>query len=126
VIGVHGVLPEERTRAQPFSLDIDAWVDRTAESAVDMVEDTVDYSVLVQRAAGIVESSSFQLLESVATAIASSLLESDHRLEAVEVVVRKLRPPMPFHIASVGVRCFRRRRDADGRRADLVADRAPS
>ncbi len=49
VMGVHGVLPEERERAQPFSLDIVAWVDMAAAQRSDELADTVDYGALARR-----------------------------------------------------------------------------
>ena len=52
--GVHGVLPEERERAQPFSLDIVAWVDMEAAQQSDDLADTVDYGALAQTAADVV------------------------------------------------------------------------
>jgi dihydroneopterin aldolase len=111
VMGVHGVLPEERQRAQPFSVDIDACVDVPVGSGHDAIEGTVDYGELVERAAGVVTSSSFQLIETLADAVASSLLASDRRLAEVAVTVRKVRPPLPHLVGSVGVRVARRRGD---------------
>ncbi len=66
VVGVHGVLPEERQRAQPFALDLDVWVDLTAAGSSDELADTVDYGDLVERAAAVVRDRSFQLLEALA------------------------------------------------------------
>ena len=54
VTGVHGVLPEERERAQPFSLDIVAWLDMEAAQQSDDLADTVDYGALAQTAADVV------------------------------------------------------------------------
>ena len=51
VTGTHGVLPEERDRAQPFSVDIVAWVDMAAAQESDDLADTVDYGALAQTAA---------------------------------------------------------------------------
>ncbi len=53
-LGVHGVLPEERTRAQPFEVDLDLSVDLEAAGASDALEDTVDYGTLSEhvRASG--------------------------------------------------------------------------
>ena len=51
VTGTHGVLPEERDRAQPFSVDIVAWVDMEAAQQSDDLADTVDYGALAQAAA---------------------------------------------------------------------------
>jgi 7,8-dihydroneopterin aldolase/epimerase/oxygenase len=109
VVGVHGVLPEERDRAQPFSLDIVAWVDMAAAQRSDALGDTVDYGVLAQTAANMVGQRSFQLLEALAGHLADTLLVTDPRLEAVEVTVRKLRPPLALHVASTGVRVLRSR-----------------
>jgi 7,8-dihydroneopterin aldolase/epimerase/oxygenase len=109
VVGVHGVLPEEQERAQPFSLDIVAWVDMVAAQGSDALADTVDYGALAQTAADVVSQQSFRLLEALAGRLAEALLISDTRLEAVEVTVRKLRPPLALHVASTGVRVLRTR-----------------
>jgi dihydroneopterin aldolase len=52
---------------------------------------------------------SFQLLEALAGRLADALLITDSRLEAVEVTVRKVRPPLALHVASTGVRVLRSR-----------------
>ena len=109
VMGVHGVLPEERDRAQPFSVDIVAWVDMVAAQRSDALADTVDYGALAQTAADVVGQRSFQLLEALAGRLAEALLITDSRLEAVEVTVRKVRPPLALHVASTGVRVLRSR-----------------
>ncbi len=109
VTGTHGVLPEERDRAQPFSVDIVAWVDMKAAQQSDDLADTVDYGALVQAAADVVGGRSYRLLEALAGRLASVLLIVDPRLEAVEVTVRKLRPPLPLDVGSTGVRVRRTR-----------------
>jgi len=109
VLGVHGVLPEERERAQPFSVDLVAWVDMAAAQRSDELADTVDYGALAQLAADVVGGRSFQLLEALAGRLADALLVADARLQAVAVTVRKLRPPLPLDVASTGVRVYRSR-----------------
>jgi dihydroneopterin aldolase len=109
VVGVHGVLPEERQRAQPFSLDLVAWVDLAAAQHSDDLADTVDYGALAQLAADVVAQRSFQLLEALAGRLAEALLVADGRINAVEVTLRKLRPPLALDVASTGVRVFRAR-----------------
>ena len=109
VTGVHGVLPEERERAQPFSLDILAWLDMDAAQHSDDLADTVDYGALAQAAADVVGGRSYRLLEALAGRLASALLIVDPRLEAVEVTVRKLRPPLALDVGSTGVRVRRAR-----------------
>ena len=75
VMGLHGVLPEERERTQPFSVDIVAWVDLEAAQQSDDLADTVDYGVLAQTAADIVGGRSYRLLEALAGRLASALLD---------------------------------------------------
>jgi 7,8-dihydroneopterin aldolase/epimerase/oxygenase len=109
VVGVHGALPEERQRAQPFELDLDVWGDVGAAADSDRLSDTADYGVLATRAAEVVATTSFALLEALARAVAAALLEADARVEAVAVTVRKLRPPLALDVDSVGVRLLLRR-----------------
>ena len=109
VTGTHGILPEKRERAQPFSLDIVAWVDMEAVQQSDDLVDTVDYGELAQTAADVVGGRSYRLLEALAGRLASALLIVDPRLEAVEVTVRKLRPPLALDVGSTGVRVRRAR-----------------
>ena len=109
VTGVHGVLPEERERAQPFAVDITAWLDMEAAQQSDDLADTVDYGALAQTTADIVGGRSYQLLEALAGRLATALLIVDPRLDAVEVTVRKLRPPLALDVGSTGVRVRRAR-----------------
>jgi dihydroneopterin aldolase len=109
VTGTHGVLPEEQARPQPFGVDITAWVDMTTAQQSDDLADTVDYGALAHAAAEVVAGRSYRLLEALAGRLASALLIVDPRLEAVEVTVRKLRPPLPLDVASTGVRVRRSR-----------------
>lgn len=115
VTGVHGVLPEERQRAQPFALDVDAWIDGIAAGRSDALADTVDYGALVEVAAAVVTGGSFALLETLADAVARAVLSHDGRVAMVAVTVHKLRPPVPRDVASVGVRVERRREEPGGR-----------
>ncbi len=112
VVATHGALAEERERAQPFELDIDLVVDTAAAGRSDRLEDTVDYGAATQRATEVVRSTSFRLLEALADAVATALLDLDERVAAAAVSLRKLHPPIPEDVGSVGVRVARRRPDA--------------
>jgi 7,8-dihydroneopterin aldolase/epimerase/oxygenase len=109
VLGVHGVTAEERAQAQPIALDLDVAVRPGDAAASDALADTVDYGVLVALATAVVTDRSFALLEALGGAVADALLSYDDRVERVEVCVRKLRPPLPFDVGSVGVRIVRTR-----------------
>ena len=47
LLGTHGVLPEERTRPQPFEVDADLVVSMVEAGASDDLADTVDYAGIV-------------------------------------------------------------------------------
>ena len=104
--GIHGVLPEEQTRAQPFEIDLDISLDLRAAGASDALDDTVDYGSLGERAAAVVTGERFALLERLAARIAEVVL-ADGRVRAVAVTVRKLRPPVPVDLATAAVRIER-------------------
>jgi dihydroneopterin aldolase len=108
--GVHGVLPEERTRAQPFELDLDLAVDLAPSAASDRLADTVDYGAIAEIAARVVsESAPRDLLESLAGSIAEAVLGADRRIDGVTVTLRKLRPPLAVDVSTVGVAITRER-----------------
>ncbi|HVC70093.1 MAG TPA: dihydroneopterin aldolase [Acidimicrobiales bacterium] len=108
LLGVHGLLPEERSRPQPFEVDLDLEIDMAAASANDDLADTADYAAVLESVAAVVGGAPHDLLESLAGAIADALL-ADGRIRSVTVALRKLRPPVPFQVASTGVRITRTR-----------------
>jgi dihydroneopterin aldolase len=109
VVGTHGVLPEEKSRAQPFEIDLDLSVDLSLAAGSDRLADTVDYAAVAGTAAAIVSgTTSFELLEALAAAVARATLAADLRITSVTVHLKKLRPPLPEDIDTVGVRLSRR------------------
>jgi len=109
VVGLCGVLREERERPQPLAADLDVWVDLSQPGRTDRLEDTVDYGAVVAAAAITLGSGRFDLLERAAEAVAEGVLAVDERVTAVSVALRKLRPPVPFDVGAAGVRVVRHR-----------------
>ena len=107
--GPTGSCPRRQGRAQPFEIDLDLAVDLALAAGSDRLSDTVDYGEVAARAAGVVAGRSFELLESLAGAVADAVLASDPRIAAVTVHLRKLRPPLALDLGTVGVRITRRR-----------------
>lgn len=120
-VGRHGVLAEEQRRGQPFEVDVRLDLDLDPAALTDEILDTVDYGLLAEAVVRIVEFESFQLLERLADRIASICLASGD-VRSAEVTVRKLRPPVPVQVRSVGVTV---RRDAGETRADMI-DEGPA
>jgi dihydroneopterin aldolase len=107
-LGVIGVLPEERERAQPFEVDFDVEADLVEAGRSDRLEDTLDYGALTAAAERVVREERPLLLERVAARIAEELLREPRAL-AVRVTVRKLRPPLPSDVATSAVTVRRTR-----------------
>ena len=103
VLGVHGVLPEEQVRAQPFGIDLELDLDLGPAGHSDALADTLDYAAVIDATVRVVATERYQLLERLAARI-GEVCRSDGRVTAVRVTVRKLRPPVPASVASVGVR----------------------
>jgi 7,8-dihydroneopterin aldolase/epimerase/oxygenase len=103
-----GVLPEERSRPQPFRIDIDLYVDLGRASRTDDLTDTVDYGTVCLGLAETLALEQFALLERLAGRIAELVLD-DPAVQAVTVSVHKLRPPVPVHVGTTGVRLHRAR-----------------
>ena len=66
-LGVHGVLPEEQSRPQPFEVDVELEVDLVAAGQSDDLDDTVDYSAVSEAVSRVVKNERYQLLERLAT-----------------------------------------------------------
>jgi dihydroneopterin aldolase len=104
VLGVHGALPEERERAQPFEVDLDLELDLQPAGRSDRLADTVDYGSVTQAVAAVVSGPHAELLEYLAERVAIAALACGAPLTtAVTVSVRKLRPPVPSDLHSAGV-----------------------
>ncbi len=102
VSGIHGVLPEERERPQPFAVDIELSVDLSSPGLSDDLSDTVDYGEISIAVGKIVSEESYFLLERLASRIAE-VCRSDERVTRAVVTVRKLKPPISLGPISLGV-----------------------
>jgi dihydroneopterin aldolase len=91
--GRHGANPGEKDVPQPFvvDLDLEVRVDR------DGIHDTADYRGIAQAARDTVGSTSFDLLESIADAVARAVLDMDHVTRATAVVHK------PNAASSIGI-----------------------
>ena len=103
VLGVHGVLPEEQVRAQPFGIDLELDVDLEQAGRSDELADTIDYGSVIDAVVRVVTTERYRLLERLAARIGEACT-SDARVTSARVTVRKLRPPVPASVAYVGVR----------------------
>jgi dihydroneopterin aldolase / 2-amino-4-hydroxy-6-hydroxymethyldihydropteridine diphosphokinase len=109
VMTLVGVLTHEREAAQPLQVDLALDVDLADAGFSDELADTAHYGLVTERVAEVMRESKDLLLERLAHRIAEQALLVD-RVEAVEVTLTKLRPPIPEDVASTAVTIRRDRK----------------
>ncbi len=90
LFGRHGVYAEERQRGQFFL--VDAYIDLERPSRRDDLTKTVDYSAIIDALREENETHQFRLIESLAHALAQSLLKRFSCIRKARVRIRKLLP----------------------------------
>lgn len=106
--GYHGALPEENRLGQRFKVTVSLALDLAEAGRTDALEKTVNYAEVYSICQSIVEGEPYQLIESVAEKIASTLLtEFQRKVLGVRVLLIKPDPPIQGHYASVAVEVTR-------------------
>ena len=108
VRGQHGVFDFERRDGQDFVVDVVLELDVSIAAASDELADTVDYGVLAQGLASVVEGEPVNLLETLAERLAAVCL-ADERVVAATITVHKPQAPIPLAFADVAVTIRRAR-----------------
>ena len=107
--GHHGVLAQEKSEGQEFSVDLALEVDLSRAGASDDLRHTVNYAEVAADAVTILQGPSQDLIETVATQIADAVLTRP-LVEAVEVTLHKPHAPVGVPFSDVTV-ALRRERD---------------
>ncbi|MNM93408.1 Dihydroneopterin aldolase [compost metagenome] len=108
--GYHGVFEEERKLGQRFYVDLELEMDLRQAGIHDDLTQTVNYAELHGLVKDIVELKSFQLIEALAEHIASAVLDTYTRVDALTVRVIKPHPPFDIHFDGVTVEMYRSRK----------------
>ena len=101
-----GVSDEERAVKQRLSVDVEVSTDTRAAARTDSLEDAIDYGPIVALVVELAASRQFHLIETLAEAIATAVLNG-HGGEAVRVVIRKTPPPLAAQVAFVAAEIVR-------------------
>lgn len=107
--GYHGVLPEENKLGQRFYIDIELGLDLQPAGTRDHLALTVNYAEVCQAVKQLVETKRFRLIEALAEAIATMLLETYTIVVEATVRVVKPHPPVHVHFGGVSVEIHRKR-----------------
>ena len=104
--GYHGVFPQEKREGQTFLVDVDIETSFDEAIAHDDVAYTVDYGVVAERVAEIIQGEPADLIETVCDRIVTMVL-SFERVKATRVTIHK--PQAPISVPFAGVSVSRRR-----------------
>ena len=104
--GYHGVFPQEKREGQPFLVDVDIETSFDEAIAHDDVAYTVDYGVVAERVAEIIQGEPADLIETVCDRIVTMVLSLE-RVKATRVTIHK--PQAPISVPFAGVSVSRRR-----------------
>ena len=92
--GYTGYLPEEQVLGQWFEVDLTLCVDLASAGQSDNIADTIDYRKAIEIVKQLVKTSKFALLEKLASAIATAILELN-QVQQVRVQLSKPAAPIP-------------------------------
>lgn len=106
--GNHGVFPEENKLGQRYYVDIELYFPLDKPGNSDRIEDTVNYAEVYELIRRIVEQKTFKLIEALAEAIASEVLQTYTNINEITVRVLKPHPPVAIHFDGVAVEIHRK------------------
>ena len=112
VPGIVGINPDERVTRQDILVNATLWADTRPAAASDDIEDAVNYRTVTKAMIAHIESGEPMLVERLVAELAAICLDSDERIQRVEVTVEK--PGALRHARSVGITIRRTKEDADG------------
>lgn len=111
VPGIVGINPDERVNPQDVLINATLWADTRPAAASDDISDAVNYRTVTKAMIAHVESGEPMLVERLVAELAAIALESDDRIQEVEVTVEK--PGALRHARAAGITIRRTREDLD-------------
>ncbi|MFI5264586.1 MAG: dihydroneopterin aldolase [Candidatus Kapaibacterium sp.] len=108
----HGVYDEEIKGGNHFEIDLEVKMSDMPGKSKDMLADTLDYTELYKSVIAVSQNKRYNLLETFASDICTTILETFAETENVRVKVRKMHPPVGGEVMSVEVDLGKRRSNA--------------
>ena len=114
VYGHHGVPAEERVLGQRLVFDVRLTTEECRGAQTDEVDDTVDYTEVIDVITELATVDSYSLLERIAQMTAETILVKFPELDEVWVQVSKPQPPVACALASVAAAVELSRAELEG------------
>lgn len=94
IYAYHGVKKEEKENGQNFFIDCDMFLDRNEVRFKDDIESTISYSKAAKLIKKIMQSKSWDLIETATENVAYFLFKEFEKLLAVEITLKKPDAPI--------------------------------
>ncbi len=107
--GYHGVPDEEQAIGHRYGVDVRLTVDTRHAAQTDNVKDTTNYSKVARALIEVGTKTQFRLLERLAERMIQEIFANFEQVQAVNLCLRKLMPPMNVIVSAVGVEITRQR-----------------
>lgn len=107
--GFHGVPDEEQAIGHRYGVDVRLTVDTRQAAQTDNVKDTTNYSKVARTLIEVGTKTQFRLLERLAERMTQEVFSNFEQVQAVNLCLRKLLPPMNVIVSAVGVEITRQR-----------------
>jgi len=103
LFGYHGVKESEKRNGQNFCFNIKILFNKNSFLNNDNLENTLNYSEVIELLKDINSNQRFNLLETLSQVVANKIIEMSSLIEKVTVKIEKTSPPIKENIESVGV-----------------------
>lgn len=105
--GHHGVFESERQQGQEFVVDV--ILSTKLKKLKDKLEETVDYSKIIDLVSAEITSNPVNLIETLAERIAEKILDFDKRIKDLKVSVHKPHAPVSASVGDIVVSIYKSR-----------------
>lgn len=109
VRGYHGCLDFEKRFGQWFEIDLEIFQKKFLSTELDKLQLVLDYTQVIEKVKNIVETTRFNLIESLAEYITDKLIEAFLEIKAVRILLKKPQAPIAVKHAYCGIEIYRER-----------------
>lgn len=107
--GFHGVPDKEQVIGHRYRVDVRLTVNLKQAAASDNVQDTVNYAEVAQTIIETGTKTQYRLVERLAEQMIQQIFHRFVQVQAVNLEIRKLMPPLNGIVSAVGVAILRQR-----------------
>ena len=100
LFGYHGLYEEEKENGQNFIISLSIDIDYTDKN--DKIENTVDYTKIINEVKDTFNQKRYNLIESLAVVISDNLMKNK-KIKSLDISIKKESPPIDAKLSSVEV-----------------------